>query len=134
MDLVCFGELSVDLFPAESDRRLAEVSAFLPKPGGEPANVAVAAVRLGLASAFVGKVGDDAFGHMLVEVLRTQGVETCGVRFDLEARTTLAFVAKPDENTAEFLFYRKPGADPMLRLDELDWDLLKSAACSTAVH
>ena len=49
MDLICLGELLIDLFPAEVGRRLTEVSAFHPKPGGAPGNVAVAARRLGLA-------------------------------------------------------------------------------------
>lgn len=127
MDLVCLGELLLDLFPAESGRRLADVSAFLPKPGGAPANVAVAAARLGRQAAFIGKVGQDAFGHFLAEVLRREGVETRGLRFDDEARTTLAFIAQPDENHSEFLFYRNPGADTRLRPDELDRDLLQQA-------
>ncbi|MGC8877700.1 MAG: PfkB family carbohydrate kinase [Anaerolineae bacterium] len=125
MDIVCLGELLVDMFPAEYGRRLAEVSAFLPKPGGAPANAAVAAARLGAHSAFIGKVGDDAFGHHLVEVMRTNGVDTRGIRFDREARTTLAFIAKPDANTQEFVFYRNPGADTRLRPDELDRELLQ---------
>lgn len=125
MDIVCLGELLVDMFPAEYGRRLAEVSAFLPKPGGAPANAAVAAARLGARSAFIGKVGDDAFGHHLVEVMRANGVDTRGIRFDREARTTLAFIAKPDANTQEFVFYRNPGADTRLRPDELDRELLQ---------
>lgn len=125
MDIVCLGELLVDMFPAEYGRRLAEVSAFLPKPGGAPANAAVAAARLGARSAFIGKVGDDAFGHHLAEVMRVNGVNTRGIRFDREARTTLAFIAKPDANTQEFIFYRNPGADMRLRPDELDRELLQ---------
>jgi len=125
MDIVCLGELLVDMFPAEYGRRLAEVSAFLPKPGGAPANAAVAAARLGARSAFIGKVGDDAFGHHLVDVMRANGVDTRGIRFDREARTTLAFIAKPDANTQEFVFYRNPGADTRLRPDELDRELLQ---------
>ncbi|MCG3212295.1 MAG: Fructokinase [Anaerolineae bacterium] len=127
MDIVCLGELLIDMFPAEVGRRLVEVSAFHPKPGGAPANVAVAAARLGAASAFIGKVGDDAFGHYLRETLATEGVETRGIRFDADARTTLVFVALIDENTPEFIFYRNPGADMRLRADELDADLLRQA-------
>lgn len=125
MDIVCLGEILLDMFPMELGRKLAEVSAFQPKPGGAPANAAVAAVRLGKRSAFIGKVGDDAFGHYLAAVLDGQGVETRGVRFDPDARTTLAFIAKPDENTSEYVFYRNPGADLMLRGDELDQTLLE---------
>ncbi len=125
MDIVSLGELLVDMFPAELGRRMAEVTAFRPQPGGAPANVAVAAARLGADAAFIGKVGEDAFGHHLADVLKAQGVETRGMRFDTNARTTMAFIAKPDENTAEFVFYRNPGADTMLRPDELDRTLLQ---------
>jgi fructokinase len=125
MDLVCLGELLIDLFPAESGRRLVEVSAFHPKPGGAPGNVAVAARRLGLTSAFIGKVGDDAFGHYLIATLAAEGVETHGIRLDDEARTPLAFIALPDPHHAEFVFYRNPGADTRLRPDELDEALLR---------
>ena len=124
MDIVCLGEMLMDMFPAETGRRLAEVSAFLPKPGGAPANVAVAAARLGRQSAFIGKVGDDAFGHFLIETLDKEGVETGGMRLAEEARTTMAFIAKPDEFSAEFVFYRNPGADMLLSVGELDHDLL----------
>ena len=125
MDIVCLGELLVDMFPAELGRRLVEVSAFRPKPGGAPANAAVAAARLGARSAFIGKVGDEAFGHHLADVLRQECVEVRGMRFDEEARTGMAFIAMPDENTAEFVFYRNPGADMRLRPDELDRGLLQ---------
>jgi fructokinase len=125
MDIVCLGELLVDMFPAELGRRLVEVSAFRPKPGGAPANVAVAVARLGAQSAFIGKVGDEAFGHHLAEVLAQEGVDVQGMRFDEEARTGMAFIAMPDENTAEFVFYRNPGADMRLQADELDRGLLQ---------
>jgi fructokinase len=124
VDITCLGELLVDMFPAETGRRIAEVSAFRPVPGGAPANAAVAAARLGARSAFVGKVGDEAFGHHLSEVLAAEGVDVRGIRYDAEARTTMAFIAKPDPDHAEFVFYRNPGADTRLRADELDGELL----------
>ena len=124
MDLVCLGELLVDLFPAEVGRPYAEISAFRPVPGGAPANVAVAAARLGLASAFIGKVGDDPFGHVLAGVLAREGVDISGMRYDRQARTSLNFLAQPDENSYECFFYRNPGADMLLRPDELDRPLL----------
>jgi fructokinase len=127
MDITCLGELLVDMFPAETGRRIAEVSAFLPVPGGAPANAAVAAARLGAKSAFIGKVGDEAFGHHLSDVLAAEGVDVRGIRFDAEARTTLAFIAKPDPDHAEFVFYRNPGADTRLSTGELDGELLRSS-------
>jgi fructokinase len=125
MDVVCMGELLVDMFPAEAGRRLVEVSSFRPKPGGAPANVAVALARLGRKSAFLGKVGDDLFGHHLAGVLVEAGVNTRGMRYDDYARTTMAFIASPDANIAEYLFYRNPGADTRLQPGELDRGLLK---------
>jgi fructokinase len=127
MQVVTLGEILIDMFPAEVGRRLVDVSAFHPKPGGAPANVAVAASRLGAPSAFMGKVGDDIFGRHLVDVLREQGVETRAMRVSTTARTTMAIIAMPDPDTAEFIFYRNPGADLLLQPDELDEDLLAEA-------
>lgn len=125
MHIVTLGEILIDMFPAEVGRPLTEVSAFYPKPGGAPANVAVAAHKLGAETAFIGKVGDDIFGYQLIEVLKMEGVETRGMRVDENARTTMAIIAMPDENTAEYVFYRNPGADLQLHPDEIDHDLLR---------
>jgi fructokinase len=129
LDILSLGELLIDMFPAEVGQGMAEVTAFRPKPGGAPANVAVAASRLGARAGFIGKVGEDTFGHYLEGVLKTEGVDTSGLRFDPQARTTLVFIALPDENTAEFVFYRNPGADMLLSPEDLDHDLLAEAAC-----
>ena len=126
MDIVCLGELLVDMFPTEVGRSLTEVSAFRPKPGGAPANVAVAAARLGAQSAFIGKVGDEAFGHHLADIMRQEGVDVSGMRYDPVARTGMAFIAMPDVNSYEILFYRNPGADMLLRAEELDREMLKA--------
>jgi len=126
MDIVCLGEILIDFFPAEYGRRLVDVSAFIPRPGGAPANVAVAARRLGSQTAFIGKVGEDAFGHSLAQTLQNEGVDISSVRFDPSARTTLAFIAKPDAATSEYVFYRNPGADLRLSINDLDFDQLHS--------
>ena len=129
--IVCMGEILIDMFPAELGRKLTEVSAFHPKPGGAPANVAVAAERLGAHSAVIGKVGEDAFGKFLIGVIQEQGVEARGIRVDPYARTTMAFIAMPDANTSEFIFYRNPGADLMISPQDLDRNLI---AGSHAFH
>ncbi len=126
-DIVCLGEVLIDMFPNEVGRPLVEVSAFHPKPGGAPANVAVAARRLGATSAFVGKVGDDIFGHFLITVLKNLDVETRGMRVDANARTTMAIIALPDVNHPEYVFYRNPGADTQLAPADLDGELLGGA-------
>jgi len=128
MDIVTLGELILDMFASEAGKDFQTVSAFIPVAGGAPANVAVAASRLGAVAAFIGKVGEDAFGRRLESVLKGYGVETRGMRFDREHRTTLNFMTIPDPNHTEMLFYRNPGADMLLAPDELDQKLLGSTA------
>jgi sugar/nucleoside kinase (ribokinase family) len=128
MDIVTLGELILDMFASETGKDFRTVSAFIPVAGGAPANVAVAAAKLGARAAFIGKVGEDAFGRRLEAVLKGYGVETRGMRFDRQHRTTLNFMTIPDPNRTEMLFYRNPGADMLLAPDELDQRLLASTA------
>ncbi|WZY90165.1 hypothetical protein YC2023_046900 [Brassica napus] len=125
--IVSFGEMLIDFVPTESGVSLAEAPGFLKAPGGAPANVAIAVSRLGGRSAFVGKLGDDEFGHMLAGILRENGVADQGINFDTGARTALAFVTLRADGDREFMFYRNPSADMLLRPDELDLDLIRSA-------
>ena len=120
MSVLCMGVLIADMFPSQKGVRLVDVPSFRPAPGGAPANVAVAVKRLGGRSAFLGKVGDDLFGHHLTDVLRKEGVDINGVRYDAEARTTMNLHAVLPDGSIEYLFYRNPGADTRLRTDELD--------------
>nr|CAD1838840.1 unnamed protein product [Ananas comosus var. bracteatus] len=96
-------------------------------PGGAPANVAVAIAKLGGSAAFIGKFGDDEFGHMLVEILRQNGVRDEGVLFDKHARTALAFVTLRSDGEREFMFYRNPSADMLLAESELNLPLIRQA-------
>jgi len=121
------GEALIDMFPAEIGRRMAEVPAFHPKPGGAPANVAVAAARLGASAAFLGNVGDDPFGRFLIDTLAGEGVDTQGMCVDPAMRTTLAIIAMPDPHRAEFVFYRDPGEAMRGRPDDRDRALLRTA-------
>ncbi|KAH9603683.1 hypothetical protein KSS87_009259 [Heliosperma pusillum] len=125
--IVSFGEMLIDFVPDEAGVSLAESRGFLKAPGGAPANVACAITRLGGASAFMGKVGDDEFGKMLVEILKKNGVNTDGVCFDKEARTALSFVTLKKNGEREFMFYRNPSADMLLKESELNLDLIKKA-------
>ncbi|EYU42873.1 hypothetical protein MIMGU_mgv1a017855mg, partial [Erythranthe guttata] len=87
-------------------------------PGGAPANVAIAVARLGGKAAFLGKLGDDEFGHMLAGILKENGVSADGVRFDKGARTALAFVTLRADGEREFMFYRNPSTDMLLTPDD----------------
>ncbi|KAK4566677.1 hypothetical protein RGQ29_002798 [Quercus rubra] len=125
--IVSFGEMLIDFVPTASGVSLAEAPGFLKAPGGAPANVAIAVSRLGGKAAFVGKLGDDEFGHMLAGILRENGVVDEGINFDKGARTALAFVTLRADGEREFMFYRNPSADMLLTPDELNLDLIRSA-------
>ncbi|THU62894.1 hypothetical protein C4D60_Mb01t09960 [Musa balbisiana] len=123
--VVSFGEMLIDFVPDVAGVSLAESGGFIKAPGGAPANVAVAITKLGGRSAFVGKFGDDEFGHMLADILKKNGVEAEGVRFDPNARTALAFVTLKSNGEREFMFYRNPSADMLLTESELNLSLIK---------
>ncbi|KAK0606881.1 hypothetical protein LWI29_005559 [Acer saccharum] len=125
--IVSFGEMLIDFVPTESGVSLAEAPGFLKAPGGAPANVAIAVTRLGGKAAFVGKLGDDEFGHMLAGILKENGVNGDGINFDQGARTALAFVTLRADGDREFMFYRNPSADMLLKPEELNLELIKSA-------
>ena len=107
---------------------LAETTEFLKAPGGAQANVAIAVARLGGKAAFIGKLGDDEFGHMLAGILKENGVSGEGINFDKGARTALAFVTLRADGEREFMFYRNPSADMLLSPEELNLDLIRSVS------
>ncbi|AQK78150.1 Fructokinase-2 [Zea mays] len=80
--VVSFGEMLIDFVPDVAGLSLAESGGFVKAPGGAPANVACAIAKLGGSSAFVGKFGDDEFGHMLVNILKQNNVNAEGCLFD----------------------------------------------------
>ena len=115
-DIITLGELLIDLTQRGSDENgNGEFTAY---PGGAPANVAVAASRLGASAGFIGKVGDDAFGRSLADTLKKDNVDISGLFYDDYQPTTMAIVSVDESGERDFSFYRKPGADTQLTVDE----------------
>ena len=96
-------------------------------PGGAPANFLAALNKFGATTAFLGKVGDDAFGKMLQNTLDGVGIGTTGLVIDPSVFTTLAFVTLDATGDREFSFARKPGADTQIRFEEIRLDLIDEA-------
>lgn len=119
-EIICLGELLIDFVSMDQNRSLSASSGFLRAPGGAPANVAVGTVRLGGSAGFIGKVGQDPFGAYLKQVLGEMNVDVQFLLEDPDARTTLSFVAQKSNGVRDCIFYRHPGADMLLRPDELD--------------
>lgn len=127
VDAITLGELLIDFVSTTVDIPLGECPSFVKAPGGAPANVAVGLSKLGVKTGFIGRVGDDPFGHFLRDTLAREGVDTSHLKLDSEARTTLAFVANRSDGRKEISFHRNPGADQRLCIDDIDSDYIKRA-------
>lgn len=119
LDVVCLGELLVDFVPSVSGQPITSARSVSLAPGGAPANVAVAARRLGLRSGFVGKVGDDPFGRMLRQVLANQKVDLSLFFLTRDFQTRLAFVTNDRDERQRFLFYGNPSADSQFKEEDV---------------
>ena len=124
-DLCALGELLVDFTPAGVSE--AGMQLFERNPGGAPANVAAAGARLGLRTAFLGKVGGDGHGRFLRSALQREGVELRGLVTDPSVGSTLAFVELDETGERSFSFVRSGCGDTMLRPEELDEELIRSS-------
>jgi fructokinase len=112
--ILCFGEALID-FHAQPQGGDGQPPAFVPFAGGAPANVAVAAARLGAHARFAGMLARDMFGDFLLKSLTELGVGTDDIARTDEARTALAFVAHDEKGDRSFSFYRPPAADLLFR-------------------
>ncbi len=125
LDVVALGELLIDFAPQGANE--AGYPVLSANPGGAPGNFLAALTKNGCKTAMIGKVGDDAFGRLLVKTLEAAGIETKGILLDVDVFTTLAFVSLDASGNRDFSFARKPGADTCLRPEEVDEALLASA-------
>ncbi len=120
---VALGELLIDMTNngvTERNNTLYEAN-----PGGAPGNVLAMLRRFDHRVAMIGKVGDDMFGSLLIQTLKDLAIDTDHVIEDKDTRTTLAFVKTFEDGDRDFSFYRNPGADMMLRVDDIDDRLLE---------
>ena len=126
-DVVCLGEILVDLVPAASGDSLATAHTLIKAAGGAPANVAVGLARLGIAAAFLGAVGADGFGRFLADTLAVEGVDVSGLRTSDVAPTALAAVSLAADGERDFVFYGHPAAHTTFAPGDLDEPMLRAA-------
>lgn len=122
IDVTAMGELLIDFACREVDE--AGYPTMKANPGGAPGNLLSALNQYGCSTAFLGKVGNDAFGRMLVNTMKKAGIETRGIIMDDSVFTTLAFVTFDETGNRSFSFARKPGADTQITFEELDLSLI----------
>ena len=121
-DVTALGELLIDF----TENGLSAQGNYLleANPGGAPCNVLSMLSKLGKKTAFIGKVGDDFLGRHLKDVVEAVGIDTRNLLLDEQVHTTLAFVHTYPDGDRDFSFYRNPGADMNLRVEEIDEGLI----------
>ena len=124
-DVLALGELLIDF--TENGASAQGNPLLEANPGGAPCNVLAMQQKLGKRTAFVGKVGRDMFGAQLREAAESAGICMDYLLEDAHVHTTLAFVKTFPNGDRDFSFYRDPGADMMLRSDELPLEAIKKA-------
>ncbi|NRS48702.1 carbohydrate kinase [Brevibacillus sp. HB2.2] len=127
VDVVACGELLIDFTPVQQKEKPGSI-AFEQNPGGAPANVLAALSRFGKRTSFIGAVGNDVFGRFLQQTLIRLNIGTEGLVLTEEAPTTLAFVHLDETGDRSFHFYRNPGADILLREQDVNESLIAQAA------
>ncbi len=125
MDVVALGELLIDFTCIRTDE--AGYPTMAAHPGGAPANYLAALAKFGGKAALLGKVGQDAFGKLLMQTLQQALIDTTGLVMAEDVFTTLAFVTLDETGNRSFSFARKPGADTCLNYEELDLRLIDEA-------
>lgn len=100
--VLCLGEILFDRLANQVGRSLEQVESWTPYPGGAPANVACALVKLGTPAAFIGAVGVDQPGNQLVKLLEDVGVDSSGVQRHPTASTRQVYVLRSETGDREF--------------------------------
>ncbi|MBR2765439.1 MAG: carbohydrate kinase [Blautia sp.] len=124
-DVTSLGELLIDF--TENGTSSQGNPIMEANPGGAVCNVLAMLCKLGKKTAYIGKVGKDMFGRQLLDAVRETGIDTRNLIVDPDAHTTLAFVHTYPGGDRDFSFYRDPGADMLLRKDEVQADLIQAS-------
>ncbi len=124
-DVTALGELLIDF--TENGSSIQNNPLFEANPGGAPCNVLAMLTNLGKKTAFIGKVGNDQFGHLLKKSLEDVNICTDNLEMDDRIHTTLAFVHTMPGGDRDFSFYRNPGADMMLKKEEVQAQLIQES-------
>lgn len=128
MDVVGFGALNLDrLYKVERIALEGEhvpVESVTESPGGSSANTIAGLAGMGMKTGFIGAVGRDPEGGLMLDDFRRRGVDTSGIR-TLEGRTgiIIGFVDSKGERT----LYPYPGANSLLSEKDVDIGYVRKA-------
>ena len=135
--LIAIGEALIDFIPDKSGCEFGDVTGFLPKLGGAPANVCGAFARLGGSARLITQLGRDPFGDKIMRELAWYDIDTSCISRTDKANTALAFVSLAENGNRTFSFYRNPSADMLLEPGQIqnEWfaDVFALHFCSVSL-
>jgi len=128
-DLLVVGEINPDLILAgDVEPVFGQVEKLVDSAtltvGSSSAIFACGAARLGLKTAFVGLCGADVFGHFMLEQMRLRNINTDYVQVRAEGTTGLSVILARGADRAILTY---PGLIPMLRAEDVPWEVLEQA-------
>lgn len=127
-DVLCIGLINMNLpvRPIDKgvfDRDVTMVDAIDIMPGGDAMNEAITLSKLGNKVGLVGKIGEDIFGQMLLEMTSQAGVDTRYICRDKYAKTSVCVMLINQNGNRNFASHR--GANCEFCLEDIDLSILK---------
>jgi sugar/nucleoside kinase (ribokinase family) len=124
--ILTMGEILVEIMALERGQSFRQPGTLIgPYASGAPAIFIDQVAHVGSRCAMIGCVGDDDFGALNVERLRTDGVDVSGIAVIKTATTGSAFVTYREDGERDFIFNIANSASGQLSVDNLSADLLK---------
>lgn len=129
MDVIAIGNANVDLmsmvtyFPGPDEETLAK--SFKVVPGGSASNFAVALSRLGVSTGLIASIGDDEFGRLIINNLKSEHVDISHVKIVKNNFTGIVMVFIDESGERRMIAYR--GANLALNKEDINPEYLKSA-------
>jgi 2-dehydro-3-deoxygluconokinase len=126
VEFVTIGE-ALAVFIADPPSQLASASRFQCTVAGAESNVAVGLARLGHQTAFLGKVGADALGEMVMRRLRAENVDVSFVRRSVAKPTGVIIRDSSCVRPVEVAYYRRDSAGAELEPADIPDEIVASA-------
>ena len=121
-DILCVGELLIDMMSVDFAEDFSQVEKFKRIQGGSPANLAMNMKRLGNRVRLVASVGKDDMGNYLLQCVEEVGLEKETIA-RVEQPTSMILVTR-SKDVSNFEAYR--GADCQISAEQLSDELLQS--------
>lgn len=127
LDVITIGE-AMAMFVARETGDLAAVETFIKRAAGAELNVAIGLARLGLKVGWVSRIGQDAFGRFICQVLDKENIDHRQVTVDPRYPTGFQLKSKVDDGSDPLVeYFRKGSAASHLSPEDFDHDYFGSA-------